>query len=82
MRRLALLLLPGLFMAAALTAAPAKKASIGVVAPDLDAQLRKFKKVEMPFTFESLSARQRKEIEELIAASRDLENIYWRQSDP
>jgi len=71
-----------LFTTAAFAAAPAEKASIGAIAPDLDAQLRKFKKVEMPFTFESLSARERREVEELIAASRDLENIYWRQSDP
>ena len=52
------------------------------VAPDIDQRLAKWKPVEMPFTDEGLSAREKKLVNELIAASRDLENIYWLQSDP
>jgi hypothetical protein len=52
------------------------------VAPDIDQRLSKFKPVEMPFTYEGFSAREHKLVDELIAASRDLENIYWRQSNP
>jgi hypothetical protein len=52
------------------------------VAPDLQERLTRFKPVEMPFTFERFNARERKVINELIAASRDLENIYWRQKSP
>jgi hypothetical protein len=53
-----------------------------IVAPDLEQRLARYKPVEMPFTFEGFSARERKLINELIAASRDLENIFWRQNSP
>ncbi len=52
------------------------------VAPDLDQRLARFKRVEMPFTYEAFSAREHRLIDELIAASRDLEEIYWRQNSP
>ncbi len=52
------------------------------VAPDIDQRLSRFKRVEMPFTYEGLSAREHKLVDELIAASRDLEDIYWRQNSP
>jgi hypothetical protein len=52
------------------------------VAPDLPARIARYKRVEMPFTYEGLSARERRLVDELIAASRDLEDIYWRQSNP
>jgi hypothetical protein len=52
------------------------------VAPDLDARLAKWKRVEMPFTTEGFTAREKRLVTELVAACRDLENIYWRQSDP
>jgi hypothetical protein len=52
------------------------------VAPDIPKRLTRFKAVEMPFTDEGLSARERRLVNELIAASRDLENIYWRQNSP
>ena len=52
------------------------------VAPDLQQRLARYKPVEMPFTFERFNARERKVIHELIAACRDLENIYWRQNSP
>lgn len=52
------------------------------LAPDVEERLARFKKVEMPFTFEGMSSRERRVVTELIDASRDLENIYWRQADP
>ena len=52
------------------------------VAPDLDQRLARLKRVEMPFDLEKFSAREKVVLNELIAASRDLENIYWRQNSP
>ena len=52
------------------------------VAPDIAQRLARFQKVEMPFTYAGMSARERKEVDEMIAACRDLENIFWRQNDP
>ncbi|MGZ7030499.1 MAG: dipeptidyl-peptidase 3 family protein [Thermoanaerobaculia bacterium] len=52
------------------------------VAPDLDQHLARWQRLEMPFTMESFSPREKRLVTELIAACRDLEDIYWRQSDP
>ena len=52
------------------------------IAPDIEERLAKFQRVEMPFTFEGLSAHEKTEVCELIAASQDLEDIYWRQNNP
>ena len=52
------------------------------VAPDIEQRLARFKPVEMPFTLEGFSPRERTLINELVAASRDLEDIYWRQNSP
>ena len=52
------------------------------VAPDLDQRLARLKRVEMPFDLEKFSAREKVVLNELIAASRDLENIYWQQNSP
>ncbi len=52
------------------------------VATDLEQRLAKWKPVGMPFLSEGLTARERKLVETMIDACRDLENIYWRQSDP
>src|SRR5947209_6892030 len=52
------------------------------IAPDLDQRLARFKRVEMPFTYEPFTAREHHLIDELIAASRNLEDIYWRQNSP
>jgi hypothetical protein len=52
------------------------------VAPDVPQRLAKFKPVEMPFTFEGYSKREVRLINELVAALRDLEDIYWRQNNP
>ncbi len=53
-----------------------------VVAPNLDQRLAKYRPVKMPFHSAGLSARERRMVEKLVEASRDLEDIFWRQSDP
>lgn len=70
------------FLVLALAALALAVAKPEVVAPDVARRLARYKPVEMPFTFEGMTARERRVINELIAASRDLENIYWRQNDP
>jgi hypothetical protein len=50
--------------------------------PDLSDRLKKWQVVRMPFNATSLSARERKLIEKLVDASRYLDDIFWRQSDP
>jgi len=52
------------------------------VVPDLDQRLAKFRRVEMPFHSAGLTAREVKMVEKLVDASRYLEEIFWRQSDP
>src|ERR1700686_1746065 len=52
------------------------------VLPDLDQRLGKFRQVRMPFHSSGLTARERELVEKLVDASRYLEEIYWRQSDP
>src|SRR5712692_3509204 len=51
-------------------------------ASDLDQRLAKWKPVKMPFDATGLTARQRQEVRKLVDASRSIEAIYWRQSDP
>ncbi len=53
-----------------------------VVAPDLMAELAKFKPVQMPFDSSHLSAREQQMVAKLVEACQNLESIYWRQSDP
>ena len=74
MKRLALLLL-----LATLTLGAAK---VGPIVPDIEQRLARFKPLEMPFTFEGMTAREKHLVLELIAASRDLEDIYWRENNP
>src|SRR5207237_443357 len=52
------------------------------VVPDLDRRIAQFKPVRMPFDGSGLTDRERQEIDQLVAASRALESMYWRQSDP
>ncbi|HEX9459057.1 MAG TPA: Zn-dependent hydrolase, partial [Thermoanaerobaculia bacterium] len=52
------------------------------VAPDIAQRLARFQKVEMPFTYAGMSAREKRVVDEMIAACRDLEDIFWRQNDP
>src|SRR3954453_16385146 len=76
MKSAAAILLLAVFAVSAAAVDPAK------IAPDIEERLAKFKRVEMPFTFEGLSAREKTEVRELIAASQELEDIYWRQNNP
>lgn len=52
------------------------------VVPDLSARLDKFRAVQMPFHSAGLSSREVRMVGKLVAASRYLEQIYWRQMDP
>src|SRR5579884_950271 len=52
------------------------------VAPDIEQRLAKFRPVAMTFAADQFTARERHLIDELVAASRDLENILWRQNSP
>jgi hypothetical protein len=76
MKKVFLALLAVVTLIAAAPYDPAK------VVPDLDRRLQKFQKVEMPFTTADLSVKERIVVDELIAASRELEDIYWRQNNP
>jgi hypothetical protein len=76
MKKLALLFLTAVSLNAATPVDPSQ------VAPDIDKRLARFQKVEMPFSFAGMSAREKRVVDEMIAACRDLEDIYWRQNDP
>jgi len=49
---------------------------------DIAAQVAKFKLVSMPFSVVGLSEQERNMVYKLVDASRQLELIYWHQSDP
>ena len=53
-----------------------------VIAPDLAAEVAKFKPVRMPFDSSKLTPRERQMVGRLVEACQFLESIYWRQSDP
>jgi hypothetical protein len=57
-------------------------AALKTVVPDLDQRLARFKPVKMPYNSAALSPRERQMVDQLVIALRELENIYWRQSDP
>src|SRR5437868_2281390 len=50
--------------------------------PDVAQRLAQFKQVRMPYDPALLGANERQMIDQLVAASRALESMYWRQSDP
>jgi hypothetical protein len=52
------------------------------VVSDLPARLARWKQVPMPFAMEKLASRERQLVEKLIEACRQIENIFWLQSDP
>ena len=56
--------------------------SHGPPTENIGAQLAKFRRVNMPYKSAALSSRERQMVGKLVEASRDLESIYWRQSDP
>jgi len=57
-------------------------AALKTVVPDLDARLARFKPVKMPFNASALSPRERQMVDQLVIALHQLENTFWRQSDP
>jgi len=57
-------------------------AALKTVAPDLDARLARFKPVRMPYNASALSPRERQMVDQLVIALHQLENVFWRQSDP
>ena len=57
-------------------------AVLKTVVPDLDQRLARFKPVKMPYNSAALSQREREMIDQLVIACRELESMYWRQSDP
>jgi len=59
----------------------AVSAGLAVVA-DLDHRVAQFRQVQMRFHSAGLTAGERKMVEKLVDASRYLEEIFWRQSDP
>jgi hypothetical protein len=63
------------------TATPAPTSKPAVVA-DLADRLAKFRRVPMPFHSAGLAPREQQLVGKLVEASRQLEDIYWRQSDP
>src|SRR5262245_40262766 len=73
-----------LLLSATITAQPKidTAAALKAVAPDLDQRLARFKPVRMPYNSSALSARERAMVDQLVIALRELESMYWRQSDP
>src|SRR5512146_2919078 len=62
---------------------PADKCAIKEpIKEDITAQVAKFKMVSMPFSVIGLSPQEQQMVYKLVEASRYLESIYWRQSDP
>jgi hypothetical protein len=57
-------------------------AMLKTAVPDLPQRIAQFKPVRMPFDAASLNAGERQMIDQLVIALRDLESIFWRQSDP
>ena len=51
-------------------------------ATDIPQRLARWKPVDMPYHSETLNARERQEVDKLVEASRQMEAIYWQQSDP
>ena len=57
-------------------------AALRTVVPDLDKRIARFKPVNMTFDAGRLSDRERQMVDQLVAACRALESMFWRQSDP
>jgi hypothetical protein len=58
------------------------KAMLKTAVPDLPQRIAQFKPVRMPYDTTGLSEPERRMIDQLVAASRHLESMFWRQSDP
>ena len=66
----------------AATDSDAVKKIVAETPADLAERLARWKPVDMAFDATGLSPRERQLVDELVAACRDLENLFWRQSDP
>ena len=79
-----IVLLTGLSMACTQPIQPTSSGTsrFGAVAPDLQARLAKWRRVEMPFDASGLTENQRKVVDKLVDACRYVDDIFWRQSDP
>src|SRR5579872_4769550 len=51
-------------------------------ANDIAQRLARWKPVDMPYHSETLNAREKQEVDKLAEAARQMEAIYWQQSDP
>lgn len=69
-------------MLGGLTAQAGFSQGLPPVAHDLDTRLAKWQLVKMPFDASRFTPREREMVEYLVEASQDLDDIYWRQSDP
>ncbi len=67
---------------AAATDPPAVRKIVEDTPPDLPERLARWKPVDMAFDATGLSPRDRQLVDKLVDACRDLENLFWRQSDP
>src|SRR5581483_2848917 len=52
------------------------------VASDIGQRLARWKPVDMPFHSQTLTSREKQEVDKLADAARQMEAIYWQQSDP
>lgn len=52
------------------------------ISAGLGSRIARWRSVEMPFRTQGLTPREIKMINKLVDASREIESIYWRQSDP
>ena len=83
MNKSAFLLLAALPAVFAIAAAASEPVSARLtVVPDLTTRLSRWKPVDMPFRAEGLTDRERRMVDKLVDASRQIEQIYWRQFDP
>src|SRR5438105_868377 len=53
-----------------------------IVAADLPQRLARWRSVKMAFDNANIGSREMEMLDKLVQALRELENIYWRQSDP
>ena len=52
------------------------------VVPDIRERVAKWRRIQIPYHSATLSPQEQKMVEKLVDASRYLEDIFWRQSDP
>ena len=52
------------------------------MAKDLPERVARWKQVQMPFRSQGLKPREIQLVNKLVEANRDIESIFWRQSDP